>query len=72
MYYCDDGLLMWHATKSFVEEVISACYSCDDDVRLDEELQTFIHELHDVGLPFDPQNGEKNHSVPSFIGGLSQ
>ena len=71
-HYRDDGLMLWHATKSFVEEIISVCYNCDDDVRRDEELQSFIEELNNSGLPFDSGIGEKKHGIPTFIGGINE
>ena len=63
--YRDDALLVWHALRNFVRDVVAAYYPGDGEVRADAEIQAFVREIHDVGLPYDPTKGERRHNVPS-------
>ena len=61
----DDALLLWSALKTFVKDIITLYYKSDDDVTKDVELQAWIKDLHDNGLPV--REGDEDHEVPSAL-----
>ena len=63
-YYRDDALQLWIAIKSFVEEIIDIYYRCDEEVKKDNEIQDWMAELHETGLPQHGLDGEVDHHVP--------
>lgn len=62
--YRDDALKMWDAIKQFVEEIVQIYYKSDEDVTRDEEIQDWISEVHNIGLPQHGLEGEVDHHVP--------
>eukprot|EP00118_Oscarella_pearsei_P016744 m.162055 g.162055 ORF g.162055 m.162055 type:complete len:245 (+) comp38831_c0_seq1:2463-3197(+) len=64
-FYRDDALQIWHAIRTFTRKVLGFYYVGDGELRADGELQTWLREIHDVGLPYDPVKGERRHNVPS-------
>ena len=44
-YFRDDGLELWKAMKTYVQEVIDIFYLQDDDVKEDTELQEWMNEI---------------------------
>lgn len=66
-YYRDDALKLWVAIKSFVEDVVDIFYRSDDDVENDEEIQDWMAEVHDIGLPQHGLEEEVDHHVPQAI-----
>ena len=61
----DDALLLWSALTTFVKDIITLYYKSDDDVTKDVELQAWIKDLHDNGLPV--REGDEDHEVPSAL-----
>ena len=61
----DDALLLWSALTTFVRDIITLYYKSDDDVTKDVELQAWIKDLHDNGLPV--RKGDEDHEVPSAL-----
>jgi linoleate 9S-lipoxygenase len=47
--YAVDGLEIWAAIKSWVDEYVNFYYESDKDVKDDEELRAFWKELVEVG-----------------------
>ena len=47
--YASDGLEIWAAIKSWVDEYVNFYYESDKDVKDDEELKAFWKELIEVG-----------------------
>ncbi|XP_004510413.1 linoleate 9S-lipoxygenase-like [Cicer arietinum] len=47
--YASDGLEIWAAIKSWVEEYVNFYYKSDDAIAQDSELQAFWKELVEVG-----------------------
>ena len=41
----DDGLELWYAVKTYVQDVIDIFYLNDEDVRVDDELQRWFKEI---------------------------
>ena len=44
-HFKDDGLLLWDAIKSFVENITNIFYEHDNDIVEDYELQEWSSEL---------------------------
>ncbi len=49
--YRDDGMLLWHAISAYVADIVGCYYATDADVGADGELQAWIADLVDNGLP---------------------
>ncbi|XP_066549511.1 polyunsaturated fatty acid 5-lipoxygenase [Amia ocellicauda] len=49
-FYRDDGLKVWEATLSFVEEVVNMYYKSDEMVQKDEEIQAFVKDVCVFGM----------------------
>ncbi|KHN22839.1 Linoleate 9S-lipoxygenase-4 [Glycine soja] len=47
--YASDGLEIWDAIKSWVEEYVSFYYKSDEELQKDPELQAWWKELVEVG-----------------------
>ena len=45
-YFRDDGLLLWDATKEYVEEILNIFYLSDEDVLEDPEIQDWFSEIY--------------------------
>ena len=41
----DDGLELWYAVKTYVQDVIDIFYLNDEDVKEDDELQRWFKEI---------------------------
>ena len=57
--YRDDALLHWNSISEFSEKIISFFYRTNNDVIKDFELQAFITDVHENGIPSvgDTPNG---------------
>ncbi|XP_078369932.1 allene oxide synthase-lipoxygenase protein-like [Oculina patagonica] len=64
-YYRDDGLRMWTAISNFIQEFIAIFYQSDDDVRKDNEVQSWIMDIHDNGFPV--RQGDVDHEFPKSL-----
>ncbi|XP_028396594.1 allene oxide synthase-lipoxygenase protein-like isoform X2 [Dendronephthya gigantea] len=64
-YYRDDGLLLWAAISNFIVEFLSIFYHSDDDVYRDHEIQSWVADIHDNGLP--TREGDVDHGFPSCL-----
>lgn len=62
-FYRDDALKLWDAIEQFVNDIVRIYYRSDDDIQRDEEIQEWIKEVHEFGLP--RHEGEVDHHVPS-------
>nr|ABW76418.1 allene oxide synthase/8R-lipoxygenase fusion protein [Gersemia fruticosa] len=62
-YYRDDGLVLWEAIKTLVTEIISIFYKNNDDVKRDNEIQSWIFDVHKNGWRANP--GHDDHGVPA-------
>jgi len=58
-HYRDDGLAIWNATHSFVQQIVHLYYKKESDIKQDNELEQFIteakkslHELHNFPSSF--------------------
>ena len=63
--YRDDALKLWGAINQFVDNILRIYYHSDEDVQQDDEIQQWIKEVHDFGLPNHGSEGEVDHHVPS-------
>ena len=61
----DDALRLWSAITTFIKEVITLYYKSDDDVTKDVELQAWIKDFNENGLPV--REGDDDHEVPSAL-----
>ena len=61
----DDALRLWAAVETFIKEVIAIYYKSDDDVAKDNELQAWIKDVHDNGLPV--REGDVDHEFPKSL-----
>ena len=61
----DDGLRMWNAISDFIGEYISIFYKSDDDVSKDQELQSWVTDIHDNGFPV--REGDDDHEFPKSL-----
>ena len=61
-YYRDDGLALWGAIETFIGEIIAIFYKNDDDVKRDNEIQSWIYDVHKNGWRVNP--GHQDHGVP--------
>ena len=50
-YYRDDGLNIWRAIREFATGIINEFYATDDDVRNDEELQSWSQDFYKNAFP---------------------
>ncbi|CAB3985700.1 allene oxide synthase-lipoxygenase -like [Paramuricea clavata] len=64
-YYRDDGLLMWDAISKFIREFLVIFYQSDDDVCNDHELQSWLTDIDDNGLP--TREGNVDHVFPACL-----
>ncbi|XP_020618720.1 allene oxide synthase-lipoxygenase protein-like isoform X2 [Orbicella faveolata] len=64
-YYRDDALRLWAAIETFIKDVVAIYYKSDDDVAKDNELQGWIKDIHDNGLPV--REGDVNHEFPKSL-----
>lgn len=64
-YYRDDALRLWAAVETFIKDVIAIYYKSDDDVVKDSELQAWIKDVHDNGLPV--REGDVDHEFPKSL-----
>ena len=62
-YYRDDGLALWDIIQTFVGEIIEIFYKNDEDVKRDNEIQSWIYDVHKNGWRAKP--GHKDHGVPT-------
>ena len=44
-FYRDDGIKVWDAIESYVKDIIHIFYKNDEDVKEDEELQSWAKEV---------------------------
>ncbi|ELT88718.1 hypothetical protein CAPTEDRAFT_175721 [Capitella teleta] len=61
-FYRDDSLKLWNAQKKFVRTVIYMLYWNNYSVQADEELQAWMQDIHEHGIPEWELAGE--HNVP--------
>ena len=61
----DDALRLWAAIENFIKDVIALYYKSDDDVAKDNELQAWIKDIHDNGLPV--REGDVDHEFPKSL-----
>lgn len=61
----DDALRLWAAVETFIKDVIAIYYKSDDDVTKDNELQAWIKDIHDNGLPV--REGDVDHEFPKSL-----
>ena len=47
----DDGLLLWKAIYNFIVEFLDIFHHSDDEVCRDHEIQSWVTDIHDNGLP---------------------
>ena len=64
-YYRDDGLKLWNAIQTFVGEIIGIYYKNDADVKRDNEIQSWIYDVHRNGWRVN--EGHEDHGVPAAI-----
>ncbi|XP_074620664.1 allene oxide synthase-lipoxygenase protein-like isoform X3 [Acropora palmata] len=64
-YYRDDGLRLWNAISEFIGELVDIFYHKDDDVSRDHELQSWVKDIHENGLP--TREGDEDHGFPANI-----
>jgi hypothetical protein len=62
-YYRDDGLALWEIILAFVGEIIGIFYKNDDDVKRDDEIQSWIYDVHKNG--WRAKSDHKDHGVPT-------
>ena len=51
LFIRDDGLRLWTAISDFIRKFIAIFYRSDDDVCKDNEIQSWVREIHENGLP---------------------
>lgn len=61
----DDALCLWAAVEAFIKDVIAIYYKSDGDVTKDNELQAWIKDIHDNGLPV--REGDVDHEFPKSL-----
>ena len=61
----DDALRLWAAVETFIKDVIAIYYKSDDDVAKDNELQAWIKDIYDNGLPV--REGDVDHEFPKSL-----
>ena len=61
----DDGLRLWTAISDFIREFIGIFYRSDDDVSKDNEIQSWVREIHDNGFPV--REGDVDHEFPDSL-----
>lgn len=61
----DDALRLWAAIETFIKDVVAIYYKSDDDVVKDNELQGWIKDIHDNGLPV--REGDVDHEFPKSL-----
>ena len=61
----DDALRLWAAIETFIKDVIAIYYKSDDDVTKDNELQAWIKDIHENGLPV--REGDVDHEFPKSL-----
>ncbi|XP_028395809.1 allene oxide synthase-lipoxygenase protein [Dendronephthya gigantea] len=69
-YYRDDGLALWEAIKNLVGDIIGIYYKNDDDVKKDNEIHSWIFDVHKNGWRVNP--GHKDHGVPASFESAEQ
>ena len=63
-YFRDDGLQLWKVLEKYLRTTLTLQYWSDDNVRKDEELQAWIRDIYENGLP--RYKGQDN-GVPNRI-----
>ena len=61
----DDGLRIWTAISDFIREFISIFYQSEDDVSKDNELQSWVMDIHNNGFPV--RQGDVDHEFPKTL-----
>lgn len=56
---------MWNAISEFIGELVDIFYHKDDDVSRDHELQSWVKDIHENGLP--TREGDEDHGFPENI-----
>jgi len=56
---------LWTAISDFIREFIGIFYQSDDDVAKDYEIQSWVREIHDDGLPV--REGDVDHEFPDSL-----
>lgn len=56
---------MWDAIANFVHEVLSIYYKTDGDIKGDAELQAWVQDIHQNGLP--TRAGDVDHEFPQSV-----
>lgn len=69
--YRDDGLKVWQAIETFVQDVIREFYTSDDDVKNDNELQSWANDISTHGFP-GHQGATQGHGFPKVIQSTAQ
>jgi arachidonate 5-lipoxygenase len=64
-FYRDDAMELWKAINQFVDDILGIYYHSDNDVQQDDEVQQWISEVQEFGLPNHHSEGEIDHNVPS-------
>lgn len=64
-YYREDALRLWSAITTFIKEVIVLYYKSDNDVARDNELQAWVKDVHENGLPV--RGGDVDHEFPNSL-----
>ena len=56
---------MWKAISDFIAEFISIFYQSDDDASKDNELQSWVMDIHDNGFPV--RESDVDHEFPRSL-----
>ena len=56
---------MWTAISNFIQEFISIFYQSDGDVSRDNELQSWVMDIHNNGFPV--REGDVDHEFPKSL-----
>ena len=65
-HYRDDGIKLWNAMEKFASEMIHKFYQSDEDVKEDQELQSWAADIHTNAFPgyFGAEDG---HGFPQKL-----
>ncbi|CAK8694229.1 unnamed protein product [Clavelina lepadiformis] len=49
-HFRDDSLVLWDSLQKFVGKILGIYYKSDEDVKVDEEIQSYIKEIRNKGF----------------------